>query len=72
MLWLFNIKTLRLTSQPKIHVLSDNFTSSLDVLNMKTLNDAIEVDSYILGVGDSKIQFFIKFTKKKNFVKTVL
>jgi hypothetical protein len=37
-----------------MHVLSDNFTASIDVLSMKTLNDAIEIDSYILGVGDSK------------------
>lgn len=57
-----------------MHVLSDNFTASLDVLNMKTLNDAMEIDSYILGVGDSKIQFKILKNKlrKKNKIKKLI
>jgi hypothetical protein len=37
-----------------IRILSDNFVTAIDVKNLKSLNDVIEVDNYILGVGDSK------------------
>lgn len=40
-----------------MHILSDNFTAFIDITHMKSLNDIIEVENYLLGVGDSNQKF---------------
>ena len=50
-----NLFLFRISSKPRIHIFSDSFTCALDVQNVKSLNDVIEIDNCILGVGDSNI-----------------